>query len=97
METAFENGPLYEKVEGPRTIQCWEFLNNGVNLCGFREGWTDPIVNGPARAAAMENWIAAFESRYPEYETEYASDKRGFARLINWLHSTDQSYALSQE
>ena len=96
MKTALGQGPLYEYVEGPRTIQCWEFLNNGAALDGFRKGWDGDL----------NEWVAAFESRYPEHQEtkvdannkyQFCSDNRGFARLINWLHSTDQSQATNND
>lgn len=95
MKTALAQGPLYEYVEGPRSIQCWEFLNNGAALDGFRKGWDGDL----------NEWVAAFESRYPEHQEtkvdkdhkyQFCSDNRGFARLINWLHSTDQSQATNE-
>ena len=42
-----------------------------------------------AREANMEVWLDAFESRYPEYEEEVCSDKRGMMRLLNWVASTN--------
>jgi len=41
MKNQLKMGPLYEKVVGPTTIQCWEFLNNAAALCGFREAWDE--------------------------------------------------------
>lgn len=41
------------------------------------------------RAKNITNWTDSFESRYPEYEEEVCSDKRGITRLINWLASTN--------
>lgn len=95
MKTALGQGPLYEYVEGPRSIQCWEFLNNGAALDGFRTGWD----------GNLNDWVASFESRYPEHQEtkvdadhkyQFCSDNRAFARLINWLHSTDQSQATDE-
>lgn len=95
MKTALGQGPLYEYVEGPRSIQCWEFLNNASALNGFRQGWDGDL----------NEWVAGFESRYPEHQEtkidadhkyQFCSDNRAFARLINWLHSTDQSQAFSE-
>ena len=37
----------------------------------------------------MEVWLDAFESRYPKYEEEACSDKRGMMRLLNWVASTN--------
>ena len=82
-------GPLYEYVDAPYTIQCWEFLDNGAALCGFRSAFHDGDDLGL--------WTAAFESRFPEHVTERASDKRGFMRLVNWINSTDQSKVLSED
>lgn len=77
-------GPaLYEYQQGPSTIQCWEFLNNANALCGFRQAYIEGT-------SAVSDWTGAFESRYPEYYTQPATDKRGYARLINWLNSTNQ-------
>ena len=44
-------------------------------------------------ASYMPNWVGAFEARYPEYETQQGSDKRGFARFVNWVASTNQNTA----
>ena len=96
MKTALGQGPLYEYVEGPRAIQCWEFLNNGAALDGFRTGWD----------GNLNDWVASFESRYPEHQEtkvdadhkyQFCSDNRAFARLINWIHSTDQSQATGDD
>ena len=83
-------GPaLYEYVQGPSTIQCWEFLNNASALCGFRSSWTEG-------ESAMSDWTGAFESRYPEYMTQPACDRRGYLRFINWLNSTNQLAATDE-
>lgn len=79
-------GPLYEKVDGPYTIQCWEFLDNGAALCGFRQTFNEDTDD-------LGIWTAAFESRFPEHVTERASDKRGFIRFVNWVASTNQATA----
>ena len=90
-ETVNGTGPaLYEYQQGPSTIQCWEFLNNGSALCFFRNTYVEGTDE-------VKNWTGAFESRYPEYMTEPATDKRGFLRLINWLRSTDQLAATDED
>lgn len=87
-------GPaLYEYQEGPSTIQCWEFKNNGLPLVRFLEDYPGAPTETTAR---IEAWTGAFESRYPEYMSEPATDKRGFARLVNWLHSTNQQEATNE-
>ena len=84
------NGPLYvyDAEGGANSIQCWEFSTNNVanhpkQLQFFQEPWDEE------EDSDYGNWTEAFESRYPEYSSEAASDKRSFARLINWVASTN--------
>jgi len=84
-------GPLYvleDETKGANSIECWEFSTNNVSehplqLQFFQDPWSeedDPTYG---------NWTEAFESRYPEYVSQESTDKRSFARLINWVASTN--------
>ncbi len=87
--TYIKTNPLYEHVDEVPCIQCWEFLDNSKDLAKFvTKNWN------PDDGHVM--WTEAFESRYPEYPTEQASDKRGFARLVKWIGSTDQNAATDE-
>lgn len=95
-------GPLYEYVEGPGTIQCWEFLNNPPAMTKFQVGWDEETdkegrwtktSKGKTKTFSMPNWCECFESRYPVYDTEVMSDKRAWLRVIDWLVSTNQATA----
>ena len=98
-------GPLYEYVEGPGTIQCWEFLNNPPAMTKFQVGWNEETdrqgrwtktSKGKTKTFAMPNWCECFESRYPVYDTEVMTDKRAWLRVINWLVSTNQATATNE-
>ena len=93
-------GCLYEYSENAaRSIQCWEFLDNGQALCGMRAPW-DETADAQEKDAKNEpypTWRSSFECRYPEPETKVCTDKRAMARVINWLVSTNQNLATDQE
>ena len=90
-------GPIYKGVKGSNTIQCWEFLNNSYDLCGFRQAWdevADYQNHDAEKNLPFASWRGAFESRYPEYANkDVESDKRAFAKFVNWVVSTDQTKA----
>lgn len=101
--TEAKSRPLYEyktAEEGVTCIQCWECLNNPSNLVGMREYWDEEVdatvtykPDDPTKVAhsAYATWTNAFESRFPEHETEASTDKRALARVINWLASTNRN------
>lgn len=88
-------GPLYEYSNAARSIQCWEFLDNGQALCGMRVPWNEAedAKNYDAKGQPYSTWRSAFECRYPEPDTKVCTDKRAMARVINWLVSTNQNLA----
>ena len=97
-------GPLYEYKtanDGVTCIQCWEFLNNTSPLVGFRQSWDEEVDKVKISHkddtgaevvdhAPYGDWTGAFESRFPEHTDEASSDKRTFARMINWVASTNR-------
>lgn len=105
--TYVKTGPLYlyrTKEQGVSSVQCWECLNNVSNLVGMREYWDEevdktitykPDPKNPSEMivdhGAYSTWAGAFESRYPEYETEASTDKRALSRMLNWVNSTDRN------
>ena len=104
MELALKNGPLYEYVDGPRTIQCWEFLDNSSAYDNFRASWRE---EDHPDYASKTTWVTSFESRYPEHQEtkfdqdptkkyQYCTDFRAFSRLINWINSTNQMQATNE-
>lgn len=104
MELALKNGPLYEYVDGPRTIQCWEFLDNSSAYDNFRASWRE---EDHPDYASKTTWVTSFESRYPEHQEtkfdqdptkkyQYCTDFRAFSRLINWINSTNQMQATDE-
>lgn len=88
-------GTVYKEIAGPGTIQCWEFLNNSYDLCGFRMSWDeigDFNHKDKEKGMPFEYWRQAFESRYPEFEqNDVDADRRAFAAFVNWVASTDQT------
>ena len=70
----------------------YEVEKNGEQIVVDNEG--NPVYKRDSQGNLivekyMPTWINSFESRYPGYEEEQASDKRGFARLVNWIASTN--------
>ena len=100
----FENyitkiGCLYEYSDTARSIQCWEFLDNGQALCGMRVPWDEET---DAKTFDKKNqpypvWRSSFEFRYPELEDQVGTDKRAMSRVINWLVSTNQNLATNEK
>ena len=100
-------GPLYtyhSSEEGTNSIQCWECLTNTHALTRLQAQWNeeedkerlvlerDPDTGEERLVTKYYNdWTSAFESRYPEYAEEQASDKRAFSKLVNWIASTNQA------
>lgn len=107
-----EKGPLYtyhDSTEGTNSIQCWEFLTNTHALTRLQAIWNEE--EDKVREIEEEDetthemvkktkyyydWNNAFESRYPEYATKSASDKRAFSALVNWIASTNQAKVLNE-
>lgn len=101
-EKAAKLGPLYEYKENKvTTVQCWEFLNNTASLVGFRTSWDEEVdkvevkgTNNEGKEivihAPYQDWVGAFECRYPEHTDEASTDKRALARVVNWLASTNR-------
>lgn len=100
-DTLIEQMPLYEYQEKRNSIQCWECLTNTSYYTRFQIPWSEEI---DTPNVTIENegqtdekiittyfplWQEAFESRYPEYDNEAASDKRALAVMVNWLASTN--------
>lgn len=84
LKNQLKNGPLYLYDTGKvNSIECWELLSNNpsnsLQLQFFGTHWDETVD------PTFKSWTACFESRYPEYTSEKATDKRSFARLINWL------------
>ena len=96
-EAAAKLGPLYEyKDSKVTTVQCWEFLNNTSPLVGFRTRWNEEVDKVEVKGkndegkevvlhAPYQDWVGAFESRFPEHTDEASSDKRALARVVNWI------------
>ena len=93
-------GCLYEYSEdAARSIQCWEFLDNGQALCGMRIPWDEATdaVTYDKKDQPYPTWRSSFECRYPEPEDQVCADKRAMGRVINWLVSTNQNLATNEE
>ena len=95
--------PLYTYKDGtePRnSIQCWEMKNNNNHFTSFRYPFDDAAdrlsVDKKGNPTPYAAWIAGYESRYPEYYSEGASDKRAFSAFLNWLASTNLMTATNE-
>lgn len=105
-------GPLYtyhDESEGTNSIQCWECLTNTHPLTRLQTIWDEEADkeqwilerdpnDGTEKLVKKYyyDWTSAFESRYPEYAEEQASDKRAFSVLVNWIASTNQAVVLNE-
>lgn len=105
-------GPLYTyhtEAEGTNSIQCWECLTNTHALTRLQAQWDeekdkvqDVLLPNPQTGKDewvtkyYYDWTSAFESRYPKYAEEAASDKRAFSVLVNWIASTNQALVLNE-
>ena len=102
-----ETAPLYTyhtAKEGTNSIQCWECLTNTHALTRLQTPWDeekdkvqqilerDPNTGEEKLVTKYYyDWTSAFESRYPKYAEEQASDKRAFSTFVNWVASTNQA------